>query len=107
MAQEDMKSMRRLPAIEKNISDISKEDVRISLLGTILDKKGQTIVLDDGTGQVQITFSEPVKEEAKKLVRVIGKVIPLQEDFEIQGEVIQDMSGLDMELYKKVREMER
>ncbi len=107
MAEEDMKSMRRLPAIEKNISEVSNEDVRISLLGTILDKKGQTIVLDDGTGQVQITFSEPVKEEAKKLVRVIGRVIPLQEDFEIQGEVIQDMSGLDLEVYRKVREMER
>ncbi len=100
-------SPRRLPALEKKISELGKDDVRVRLLGMVIDRKDNVIVLDDGTGKINVVFPEPVKTEANKIVRVFGRVIPSEEGFEIQGEILQDMSGLDMSLYEKVSKLER
>lgn len=100
-------SPRRQAAFEKKISEISKDDVRVRLLGLVIDKKGSTIVLDDGTGSINVMFAEPVETEANKRVRVFGKVMPAEKGFEIQGEILQDMSKVDFDLYKKVEKFER
>ena len=36
------------------------------------------------------------------MVRVFGRVIPVENGFEMQGEIVQDMSQLDIELHRKV-----
>lgn len=100
-------SPRRLPAFEKNVADISKDDVRVRLLGTVIDKKDNVVVLDDGTGKINIVFSEDVETETNKRVRVFGRVIPAEEGFELQGELLQDMDGIDLELYRKVSKLEK
>jgi len=100
-------SPRRLPSLGKRISEIGKEDIRVRLLGTIIDKKDNLIVIDDGTGRINVTFSEPVRFEINHLVRVFGRVIPMEGGFDIQGEVIQDMKDIDLDLYKKVNELEK
>ena len=99
-------SPRRLPSVRKKVSDIGKDDVRVQLLGTIIDKKDNVIVIDDGTGKINVSFAESVKFEANQLVRVFGRVIPTESGFEIQGEVIQDMKGIDLDLFRKVEELE-
>ena len=93
---------RRLPFIEKSISEISQEDVRVRIIGTVIDKQENRIVLDDGTGKIDITFDETPSIEINELVRVMGRVIPMENGFELQGEIIQDIAGLDLDLYKKV-----
>ncbi len=100
-------SPRRLPAYEKKIAEIGKDDVRVRLLGMVIDKKENVVVLDDGTGKINIVFAEPFATEVNKRVRVFGRVIPSEDGFEIQGEVLQDMEGMDFELYKKVSELEK
>ncbi|MBU0530555.1 MAG: replication protein RepA [Candidatus Aenigmatarchaeota archaeon] len=92
---------KRSPAVARNISDIKIEDVRVRIVGTIIDKDESTIALDDGTGKIDVTFKEPVKEDVNTLVRVFGKAVPTDSGFELEGEIIQDMSGLDMDLYKQ------
>ena len=96
---------RRLPAIEKKISEISPEhDVRIRILGRIIDKANETIVVDDGTGSAEIITSDlNVTAGIDDLVRVFTRVLPLEEGYELRAEIIQDMSILDMELYKKIK----
>ena len=100
-------SPRRLPAFEKKVSDIGKDDVRVRLLGTVIDKKDNVIVLDDGTGKINVVFSENAETETNKRVRVFGRVIPSEDGLEIQGEILQDMEGVDLELYRKVSELEK
>lgn len=100
-------SPRRLPAHERKVSEIGKDDVRVRLLGTVIDSKDNIVVLDDGTGKVNVVFSEPVRAEVNKRVRVFGRAMPMENGFEIQGEVIQDMEKVDLELYQKVTELER
>jgi len=100
-------SPRRLPSHEKRISEIGKDDSRVRVMGTVIDKKDNLIVLDDGTGKINVVFDEPVSAEVSRSVRVFGRVMPLQEGFEIQGEILQDMSGVDTELYRKVSDLEK
>ncbi len=98
--------MRRLPSIERKISEIKEEDVRVRIMGFIIDKdsENQIVVIDDGTGRAIVFVDEEVLKrlEEGQLVRVIGKV-KKGETIEIFAEVVQDFSGLDLNLYEQVR----
>jgi RPA family protein len=100
---------RRLPSVERGISGIKAEDIRISILGTVIDKKeeGETvrIALDDGTGKIDVGFESAVKVAVNQFVRVFGRVIPIENGFELQGEVVQDMGKLDVGLWKRVKDL--
>ena len=97
---------KRMPSVYRKVSEIKPDgDVRVSVIGTVIDSRKDRIVIDDGTGKVSVTFEEPVKAGNGKLVRVLGRVIPMEGGFEIQGDALQDMSGMDIELKKKVDEL--
>ena len=93
---------RRLPSVFRRVSEISSEDMRVSLIGTVIDKADDGIVLDDGSGKIDVTLTEPPGMESGGLVRVFGRVVPLENGFQLQGELVQDMKGLDMKLLGKV-----
>jgi hypothetical protein len=97
---------RRLPSVYRQVSEIKPEDMRVSVIGTVIDKAEDGLVLDDGTGKIDITFAGPLEADVNGLVRVFGRVIPMEEGFQLQGEIIQDMTGLDLELLKKVKQLE-
>jgi hypothetical protein len=101
----DNRFQRRLPSLERKVSEIKPEDIRISVIGTVIDMKDTKIVIDDGSGKIEVVFDDPVKVEMNKMVRVFGRVIPIEEGYELQGEVLQDMSQLDLELKKKFGEL--
>lgn len=98
----DNQFQRRLPSIERKIAEIQPEDIRIRVLGTVIDKQNDKLVIDDGTGKIEVIFDEHVNADLKQMVRVFGRVIPIEDGFEMQGEIVQDMSQLNLELYKKV-----
>jgi len=99
---------RRLPAIEKRVSDIQPDsDVRVRLMGTVIDSGPNSIVLDDGSGKVEIYFEEQPKVRNGQLIRIITRILPLIDGFECRGEVIQTLDGFNLELYKKVKEIVR
>jgi hypothetical protein len=99
---QDRASIRRMPSLLRNVSEISSEDMRVSLIGTVIDRQDNLAVIDDGTGQIKVSFENNPEVGLDKLVRVFGRVLPLEGGFELQGEIIQDMSGLDMGLLKRV-----
>jgi len=96
-----------LPAKEKSIKEINKSDVRVRILGTVIDAKDNMIVLDDGTGKVNVIFRENVNVKDHQTVRIFGRVMPTENGFEIEGEIIQDMSGIDINLYRKTIKLEK
>lgn len=98
---------RRLPAHDKKINEIGKNDARVRLLGTVIDNKDNVVVLDDGTGKINVVFSDPVNVKANQTVRVFGRVMPAEEGFEIEGEILQDMGSVDVALYRKTTELEK
>jgi len=97
-----------LPAIEKKISDIQPEsDVRVRLLGTVIDSSLNSVVLDDGSGKIEVYFEEQPKVRQGQLVRIVARILPLIDGFECKGELIQNLDGFNLDLYKRVKEIMR
>lgn len=95
---------RRLPAIEKRIADIHPEsDVRVKLMGTVIDTGSNSIVLDDGSGKIEIYFEEIPNVRQGQLVRIVTRILPLIDGYECRGELLQNLDGFNLELYKKVK----
>ncbi|RLJ09881.1 MAG: replication protein RepA [Candidatus Aenigmatarchaeota archaeon] len=105
--EEETTFRRRLPCVERKISEIRPEDMRVRITGTVIDKSEDKLVIDDGSGRITVIFDSPVDVKPNQFVRVFGRVIPLENGFELMGEIVQDMSRLDPELYKKVQDIQK
>lgn len=92
---------KRLPASPKNIIDINPEkDVRVRITGRVIDNQAGTIVVDDGTSTAQIVTESSC--EVNDIVCVFCRVLPLEDGYELRGEILQSRNGMDMELYRKI-----
>ena len=96
---------KRATAIEKKISQITKDDVRVAIIGTIveLDNSICSVMVDDGESTIRVILPEEQFEKCEpgKMVRVIGLAAPALEgdEIELKGEIVQDFSKLDKNLY--------
>ena len=105
---EERKMYKRTPAIEKNISNIVDTDTRIRILGTILDMSESSVLIDDGSGKIEIEFDdsqEIIGLVNGQTVRIICKVLPLIDGYACKGECVQRMDGFDRELYNKTKKI--
>lgn len=101
-------NQRRAPARPKNIDEIDpRDDIRVRVIGTVLSVDDDSISLDDGSGTVEVFLDEEKMEdlEENQRVRVLGRVLPTPDSFEIQGEIVQDFSDVDPELYSRVKKV--
>ena len=93
----------------RKIVEINPEtDFRVKIMGIVVDKKDDTIVVDDGTDKVKEFVDLPSildKVNVNHLVAVFGATIPTDLGIDIKANVIQNLTGLDINLYKKVEEL--
>jgi hypothetical protein len=99
--------LRRAPAVPVKISDLKSDMGRVCVLGTVVSRNADigSLIIDDGQSSVLILLSETQQLEKLKegqTVRAIGRVWGSENEIEIQAELVQDFSGIDRELYKKV-----
>lgn len=97
----------RRPAVPRDVTEINPEtDARVRVLGTVLEKRDDSVMLDDGSGTVEVFVDADDLDGLNEgqRVRVFGRVLPTADSFEMQGELVQDMSDLDMEAYARVQE---
>lgn len=106
-----MDFQKRLPAVEKSISDIEPDkDIRVKVVGKVVDIASDSFVIDDGGGSAHVTTDPEINIESVKVndsVRVIGRVFASESGFELRAEAVQSANGIDAELLKKVRELEK
>ncbi|MDD5417254.1 MAG: hypothetical protein PHU12_04770 [Candidatus Aenigmarchaeota archaeon] len=95
-------SMKRLPAVEKTISQINpKNDIRVRILGTVIDNTDNIIMIDDGSGKAQINFEEHIDYVKEgQVVRIVARILPMIDGFEYKGECVQVLDNFDIKLYK-------
>ena len=99
---------KRAPAKQVSVKEISKDMQHISLVGTIVSRNEtiSSFLLDDGTGTVNIIMNDAEKFSQLRdgqIVRVFGRLWgEAEEDIELQGDIVQDFSKLDLNLFKKV-----
>ena len=97
---------RRLVAVEKRIGEIQPEsDVRVRLTGTVIDVAPNSIVIDDGSGKIDIFFEREPLVHQGQLVRVITRVLPLIDGFQCRGEAVQTLDDFNIDLYNKAKEI--
>ncbi len=97
----------RPPAKPRRISEISGDDEQIQVVGLVVDEAESSLVLDDGSGSLNVLFEDPslVSDvDVGSRVRVFGTPLSIEDSFEIHAEIVQDLGELDLDLYKKVRE---
>ena len=97
-----MEDSRRKPYVEKFVKDINANDFKIAVSGVIVNKTENSFLLDDGTGQVRVASANVPGHE---YLRVFGKIMPMEDGFEIQAEIIQDLSKINKGLHKKVKSL--
>jgi len=99
---------RRAAAVPKDISEINpKDDIRVRIVGTVISKGEDSINIDDGSGTVEAFLKEEDLEELEEnqRVRVLGRVLPTPDSFEIQGELVQNFDEIDPELRDRVKKV--
>ena len=102
-----MAQFRRAYAKPKLINEINpEEDIRARVFGTVIEKREDSIVLDDGTKSVEVFLDSANLEKIKEKdnLRIFGRILPYPDGFEIQAEVVQNMNNLNFDLYKKIKE---
>lgn len=100
------KIKRRAVAIEKSIAQIQPEkDIRVRLIGIVIDVKENSLVIDDGSGKVEILFDQPITVRQGQLVRVITRILPLIDGYECRAECVQNLENFDIDLYKRAKEI--
>lgn len=102
-----MPDNRRAPAKQRAIEDIDpREDIRVRLLGTVLGTDEDSLMLDDGTGTTEVFLDGDQLESVMEndTIRVIGRVLPTPDGFEIQGEIVQE-TDVDPDRYRRVMQV--
>jgi len=104
MAEETFQ-YRRAPAVLRKINSINPEsDIRVRIVGNVIDVSDGSIVIDDGSGKADIVNDEKEGTQANvnDIVRVFARVLPLEEGYELRAEMIQSMNGLDLNLFREL-----
>lgn len=99
--EQEQRLYKRISAPRKKISEINPEkDVRVQILGRVVDISDGTLIVDDGSATAEIVTEQGAN--VNDIVRVFSRVLPLEEGYELRAEIVQNMNALDMELYRKV-----
>ncbi len=96
----EMQKPRRAPALERFISEIRKEDIRVRVFGTVKDAKGGLFTLEDNTGKILVDSKDSQAKKGQKLI-VFGRPVDNAGKLELHAEIVKDASGMDENLYKK------
>ncbi|MCK5587861.1 MAG: hypothetical protein KAI34_03960 [Candidatus Lokiarchaeota archaeon] len=97
---------RQAPARKRHINELTDNDYRVRVIGTVVSVSSEEQILDDGTGTIKVITDQ--KLEVGSLIRAIGRIFRKDDGtFELNAEIIQDMKGLDIELYNKVSELQK
>jgi len=97
---------KRIPAVDRRISEIKLEDRRVRIIGVVVESKPGMCILDDGSGSIKVRTSRELY--VGKLIRVIGQVsIRTNGEIEIDAELIQNMDKLKFDLYKQVYDLRK
>ncbi len=101
----DMKQFKRAPAVEKKIKDINpEEDIRVRIIGSVIDKGAGSLLVDDGSGSGEIIVEDPDEFEVGDPVIVLARVLPLEDDYELRAEIIKKAKSFDINLYRLATE---
>ncbi|GEM_PF-4518960 len=92
---------------ESFIKDIDDTFLRCRILGKIIEIKDVSLIIDDGTGIIEVIFNEDITKnrtsfEVGKDVLIFGKVINIDNQYKIFADIIRDVDDLSLKHYRKI-----
>ncbi len=99
---------RRAAATPKDIEEIDPQtDIRARIVGTAISLGEESLTLDDGTGSTEVFMREEELEdlEENSRIRVLGRILPTPDSFEVQAEVVHTLGDEEAELYDRVKKI--
>jgi len=93
---------------KKAIDEINPEvDYKVKIVGLVVDKTDSSIVVDDGKSKAKVFLDPEWMERVSihQLIAVFGSTIPSDGGIELKADAVQDLTGLNLNLYKKVEEL--
>ncbi|MBI4018464.1 MAG: hypothetical protein HY368_02545 [Candidatus Aenigmarchaeota archaeon] len=97
---------RRAPSVPRRITEIAPEkDIRVRILGRVIDKSDGMLIVDDGSSSAEIIVDSSDVARTGDVVRVFTRVLPLESGYELRGEVVQVMNDLDLNVLRKIELM--
>jgi hypothetical protein len=93
-------------AREVRVEEIAGTEGWVGLIGTVINRNvsDSSFLMDDGTGQITAKASK--MPELGTLVRVVGRVFTADGKPAVDGVIVQDFSSFDVELYRRIRDLE-
>lgn len=88
---------------EKFVKDLTPRDIKIAVSGMVIGKWEKGIMVDDGTGCINVEMEGEFKEGS--FLRIFGYLVIAGDGFELKGNVVQDLSSVDREIYDKVKKL--
>ena len=98
---------QKLPSVERMINAIdTAKDQKVRIIGTVIAKDENSFIIDDGTGTIKVSTKPEMFDvvNEKQVVRVIGRPMHIGSSLELQADIVQDMSKMNMKFYKIVHE---
>ena len=89
------------PYKETSINNLNKSTIKVAISGLIVNKEESSIAIDDGTGSIPVLITTELPLNA--FVKVYGMLIPLDQGYELQGHLIQDLTNTNQKLHKKIK----
>jgi len=83
----------------KNISEITKNDSKVAVVGKVVEVDENFFILDDDTGKVQVNFEGEIKKG--KILRVFCSLA----DERLNADTVQELNDFDLNLFKKIKEL--
>ena len=97
-----MQQFKRASARRCRISEIVPEkDMRVRIFGRVIDRMEDMVVVDDGTGRIEVVAENP-QAETGDMVLIFARILPLESGYEARAEMVQKAEGMDVGLYRKV-----
>ncbi len=89
------------------ISQINEDMLKVRIVGKIIEKDEDSVIVDDGTGAVKVRYNKDVLKELEKIeissiVFIFGKVIKVGNDIIIFADFLREAEKFDLKKYKKI-----
>lgn len=88
------------PFVEKQIKDLTEDNVKVAISGMVVERGNNHFVIDDGTGTLIIRSDS---ENTSKMVKVFGNLTKFEDNMELNSLIVKDISDIDQELFKKFK----
>ncbi len=94
-------------SLEKEIHEIKGDETLVSFIGVVvsIDPSTYMLILDDGTGAISV--SSDTLYSMEKVLRIIGTPYKEGGQIIVESEIIQDFSDFNLELFRKVQQLQR